>query len=124
MILRCFGWVLLSLALSESDIAGLWSGSFDVVGLNGRAADQTLYLNPLQRGAEVTGTAGPQQKQQWPVENGKIDGDKITFEVRPPEGAAVRFDLRVVDDRLQGEASTRREGRLFRARVRVMREIV
>ncbi len=116
-------WMLLVLALSGSDVAGWWSGSFDVFA-GGKTGKQLVYMNLLRRGSEITGTAGPHEDAQWPVANGKIAGDRITFEVRPPEGSAVRFYLRFVDDVLQGEARARRDGRLYRARVKVTREIV
>lgn len=81
-------------------------------------------MNLRQHGAEITGTAGPDEEQQWPIANGRIDGGKLSFEVLPPEAAAVRFDLRVVDGRLQGETRAQGQGRLFRAVVRVKLDIV
>ena len=38
-------------------------------------------MNLKVDGATVTGTAGPNEDQQWTIQNGKLEAGKLTFEV-------------------------------------------
>ena len=61
-------------------------------------------LHLKQNGGEITGTAGPSDEQQWPIRSGKIDGDRITFQL-PTDGPIVKFELNLIDGHMKGTAT-------------------
>ena len=93
-------FLLAAIALAAADVSGKWSGA--VKGLEHEGNSAILHLK--QNGAEITGSAGPSEEQQWPIKNGKIDGDRITFQL-PTDGPIVRFELNLIEDHMKGEAT-------------------
>jgi len=85
------------------DVTDTWSGTLTPTG--GPAGPAHLVLK--QKGTELTGTAGPAPAQQVPIANGKVttvkDVTTLTFEATQPNGAVMKFDLKVVDGRLKGK---------------------
>ncbi|HXS97048.1 MAG TPA: TIGR03435 family protein [Candidatus Limnocylindrales bacterium] len=83
-------WVLLLAALSlhASDLTGKWSGA-------------PFYLILKQDGNTVTGTAGPSQKEMYPIQDALLDGSHLTFKV-----ARFAFDLHVNGDEIRGAMQT------------------
>jgi hypothetical protein len=61
-----------------SDVTGTWSGAFKVNG-GDHGVPQLMMLK--QDGVKLSGFAGPDAREQSPLENGKIEGDHLTFEV-------------------------------------------
>src|SRR5215469_13184615 len=59
---------------------GKWSGSFKISHANGETEDSTAILVLKQTGTEITGTVGPNEDKQLPIQKGKIEGAKITLE--------------------------------------------
>ena len=51
-----------------------------------------------QDGNKLTGSGGPNETEQHPFENGKVEGDRLTFEVLQ----AIQFDLQVKGDEITG----------------------
>ena len=98
--------VLILLALTAmaftaaaADVSGKWTGTF--VTDSGEA--QPAYIVIKQAGATLTGTAGPDEGQQWPIRNGKIDGNELSVEVQHPDsGMVFKVDLVLTGDRLKG----------------------
>ena len=93
-------FLLAAIALPAADLTGKWTGA--AKGLEDEENSAVLHLK--QNGAEITGTAGPSDEQQWPIRNGKIEGDKITFQL-PTDGPTVRFELSLVEDHMKGKAT-------------------
>jgi hypothetical protein len=58
----------------------------------------------VQEGHKVTGTAGPQPTQQLAITNGKLAGDKLTFELHIPLGPRLAFDFTVAGKTMWGTA--------------------
>ena len=86
--------ICLALAAAAScaaaDVTGSWSGSYYA---------GPIYLVLKQQGAEITGTVGPSAWQQMlKLENGHIDGDRLTFKAGP-----LRVDLNLAGDDLTGD---------------------
>ena len=74
-------------AAAAGDVTGTWSGN-------------PFYLVIKQDGAKLSGTGGPGKKSQVVVEDGRVEGDRLTFRLGP-----FRFDLRVIaPDEIKGEA--------------------
>jgi hypothetical protein len=74
--------VLLAAAAMAGDLSGTWTGTFKVSG-GDHTVRQVVILK--QDGNKLTGSAGPEPQEQYPIENGKVDGDHVTFELTSGE---------------------------------------
>jgi hypothetical protein len=92
-----------ALALGAAELTGKWSGSFDITNSDGETKADTAYMSLSQSGGEVTGTAGPNAEKQWAIQKGKLDGQKLTFEVRTEDGGLLVFDLTFEGSSIQGD---------------------
>jgi hypothetical protein len=99
---------LLCSTLIAADFSGKWAGNYDVTMTDGQAMKGKVTLNLTQSGAELTGTAGSEDNQM-PILNGKVDGDKLTFDVQT-EGPKMMFELRLEDGHLRGNAKGMADG--------------
>ena len=78
-------WVVALLfifGLGVSDASGTWHGSFRVDG-GDHDVPQLLLLK--QDGAKLTGTGGPDASERYPISNGQVSGDHVTFELTTGE---------------------------------------
>jgi hypothetical protein len=114
--------LLFSAVALLADVTGKWSGSFDVSGPDGQVHNDTALLNLKQDGNTLTGTAGPNEEDQKNIRAGKIDGNKIAFEVPLEDGTVIKFDLLLADEHLRGTASGEREGEKMTAKLDVTRK--
>jgi len=80
---RAIAFVLLcSAAALAGDVSGTWTGAFKVNG-GDHTVPQVIILK--QTGNKLTGSGGPNTEEQYPIENGKVDGDHVTFELTSGE---------------------------------------
>jgi hypothetical protein len=93
LIAMLFAAALLAFA---GDVSGKYSGSIP----NG---DPVLVILK-QDGAKLTGSGGPSEDQQFPMRNGKVEGDKITFEVVAGEDRVFKLSFTAKGDTIEGEA--------------------
>lgn len=91
------------LALGAAELTGKWSGSFDITNSNGETEADTAYMSLKQDGGEVTGTAGPNTEKQMAIQKGKLEGQKLTFEVRMDDGGLLVFDLTFDGSSIEGD---------------------
>jgi hypothetical protein len=101
---------------ADTNIAGKWSGSFLMTMDGGESHDSTVVLNLKQEGSTITGTVGPNDDQQWPIQKGKLEGDKITMDVQS-EGPLVHFELVLDGEHLKGDAHASMEGKNMSAKL-------
>jgi hypothetical protein len=93
-----------------ANFTGKWEGTFTMVKPDGTEGNSNqVVFNLTQKGKELTGTAGPADKQ-WKVDKGVVDAGKATFEVQQPDGPLFKFALTIVKDHLQGEMTGERDG--------------
>jgi hypothetical protein len=92
-----------ALALGAAEVTGKWSGSFDITNSDGETKADTAYMSLKQDAGEVTGTAGPNAEKQWTIRKGKLDGQKLTFEVLMEDGGVLVFDLTFDGSSIQGD---------------------
>jgi len=88
---------------------------------DGEAHDGGIAMTLKQTGTELTGTAGPNEDEQFPITNGKVDGSKITLEVQRGEGQVIKFELAMAGDRIKGGANMSNNGETRTAKVDVGR---
>jgi hypothetical protein len=74
--------LLLAMNAMAGDLTGKWSGSFKV---DGADHDVPQLLIFKQDGTKLTGSGGPDKSEQYPIENGKVDGDRVGFEITTGE---------------------------------------
>ena len=120
--LFCGGVILLAPALiSADDFTGKWSGSFIITFSDGGTKDAMAFMDLKQNGAELKGTAGENLDKQWAIQKGKVEGNKVTFEVQT-DNPLIKFELTLVDGHLKGEAKAEHEGKSMRAAVDLQRQ--
>jgi len=104
-----FVFVFLAATLSAADLAGKWTGKFDITTAEGENKPDSAYVVFKVDGNKVTGTAGPNEDQQWAIRNGKLEAGKLTFEVVPVgdngEDGQILFDLVWDGDTIRGTAT-------------------
>lgn len=98
------GIVLFASSALGADITGSWSGEGVV-----RDESHAIYFVLKQDGATLSGSGGPDAAEQHPLENGKVDGTKIVFDV-PTGKMTLHFELIADGDACKGTVEVRKEG--------------
>ena len=105
-------------AQTSAGFSGKWEGTFKMQRPDGTEGDPSnVVFNLTQKGAALTGTAGPAD-QQWEIANAAVKAGTATFEVQQPNGPLFKFTLTVVKERLQGDMTGERDG-VVRGRAKV-----
>lgn len=91
--------LLLTISAMAADVSGKWSGRFKVDG-GDHDVPQLFILK--QDGNKLTGSGGPNDNEQYPIENGAIDGDHVKFEVTTGEWK-FSYNLKVANASMIGE---------------------
>jgi hypothetical protein len=81
---------LLAASAMANDLTGKWSGTFKVDG-GDHTVPQLFILK--QQGKTLSGSGGPNASEQYPIENGRIDGEDARFELTTGEWKFT-YDLR------------------------------
>ena len=92
-------------ALWADDFNGRWWG--DAVTSEGSFP---VWITLIQQGDHVTGTGGPTKTEQNVIENVKVAGNKVTFDVGPGNRAPLHFELSLQGGELKGTATVLRNG--------------
>lgn len=109
-------------ATVDVNVTGKWSGSFTITGSDGSSKESTALLILKQNGTEITGSVGPNENEQHPIQKGKIDGDKIALEAQDVNNnRVIKFDLLMVAERIKGEATMSADGEIRKAKLDVGR---
>ena len=117
-------FLILALAMTAAaaDVSGKWSGGYAVIGLDGSAGESNpAFLILKQSGTTLTGTAGSDEADQFPIENAKIENNKITGSVNPSDGATYTVSLTVDGDRMTGEVTVSQGGQTMKAKIELKR---
>jgi hypothetical protein len=101
----------------KTSLTGQWTGTLTRTAPDGRTQSIDFMFDLTQKGNVLTGTAGPNAEQQWPIEKGAVDGTKVKFQVQQPNGPLRTFTLALVKDRLQGDMLAELKGQSFTAKV-------
>jgi hypothetical protein len=105
------------------DVTGNWAGV--ISGQDGGKGSVRFVLK--QAGDQVSGTAGPSDKQNLPqLYDGKLEGNHLTFAVDDADENGLKltyhFDLTVTGDRILGKADGRSGDRSWTMDVSVTRQ--
>ncbi len=101
----------------KTDVTGKWTGTLTRTAPDGRTQSIDFLFDLVQKGKELTGTAGPNAERQWKIEKGAVEGTKVTFQVQQPEGPLRKCVLNVVKDRLQGDMTLEFNGQTAEVKV-------
>jgi hypothetical protein len=93
-----------ALSLVAADLTGRWSGSFKPDKEND---SRSAYVILKQDGGKLTGSGGPTAENQHVTLTGKVEGDKVSFEVLDGE-ATIYFELVVTGDEMSGDLRFKR----------------
>jgi hypothetical protein len=92
------------------DLTGVWTGTLN----RSDGGSSSAHLDLKQKDADLTGSAGPDADRQAPLARAKVstvDGvTGATFDVTQPNGAVMKFDLKLVEGRLKGKVTMERDG--------------
>lgn len=94
-----FVLVLLTSTVIAADLSGRWSGRFKV---NGGDHDVPQLLILKQSGSKLTGSGGPDDSEQYPLENGTIAGDQAKFQITTGEWK-FSYNLKIAASSMSGE---------------------
>jgi hypothetical protein len=103
------GVLLLSVTLSAADVSGKWSGAFEFNNDSGETKSKPVFMILKQDGNKLTGSGGPDENNQYTIQNGKVDGDKLMFEVETGS-MTMSFDLTVKGDQISGDMKGNENG--------------
>ena|SRR5579883_732984 len=101
----------LALVAMAGDVSGKWSGTFTP---EGQSASGVLMVLK-QSGTTLTGTAGPDDSQQWPISNGKVEGNVLSGTTTSTDGVTYKFTLTADGDRLTGTVEAAVGGQTLKA---------
>jgi hypothetical protein len=96
---------LAGLQLSAADLNGNWRGTATTP-----EGSENLLLILRVNGSYVGGSMGPNEDRRFPIEQGKLDGKKLTFQLTGPDEAIFKFELTWEGDSLKGPCSRTLEG--------------
>lgn len=92
--------VVLLASMTAADVAGKWSGTFKVDG-GDHDVPQLFILK--QQGMTITGSGGPNAGEQYPIEDGHVEGNELRFTLTTGEWR-FEYDLKQTEaDVLKGE---------------------
>ncbi|MGC9950345.1 MAG: hypothetical protein ABSF64_28605 [Bryobacteraceae bacterium] len=101
--------LLTGMTLTAAELTGKWSGKFEITTAERENKPDSAVMNLKVDGTKVTGTAGPNEDQQWAIKNGKLEAGKLTFEVVPESDgdseSLIVFDLVFDGETIHGTAS-------------------
>jgi hypothetical protein len=97
------GAMLPTVALCAPNVAGKWAGTLQMDGENNAKPAYSIFN---QDGNKLSGSVGPDESEQDSFEGGKVEGDKLTFDVpQGPNGeGSIHIEMHVNGDQMTGRA--------------------
>jgi hypothetical protein len=103
--------------MMAADATGTWTGTLTKVPSQ---EPGPAHLVLKQDGAKLTGTAGPDESKQHPIENGKVEDGNITFDL-PAGESVMKFVLRQEGEEIKGDVTRERDGDVQKGSLSVKR---
>ena len=108
---------MMALTAAAVDVTGKWTGNIAIE--NNDPEPAMLILK--QDGAAITGSAGPNEGEQWPIKIGKIEGNKITLEIPRNNEGVYKLELVVDGDKITGDVTATRGDQSMTAKLTAAR---
>lgn len=106
--------LLLTVSGMGANVSGTWIGTFSVPGSDHK---EPQYFILKQNGKKLVGSGGPDAVEQYPILNGGVENDVVTFELTTG-GWTFKYDLKMLKQELQGDLQLKsREGDVRTAHV-------
>ena len=102
LFLLLSGLLLSAATIGATDVSGQWSGTFEFKKEDGETKSEPVFMILKQEGNKLTGSGGPNESEQHPIKDGKVEGDKITFAVETGK-MTIWFDLMAKGDQITGD---------------------
>ena len=84
-------WLFLSILLLlatfalAADVSGRWNGTLEFKGEDGQAQTVSAHLELKQQKDTLRGTVWKEEGQRFEIEQGRVDGNEVSFTFRAPE---------------------------------------
>ena len=104
-----------------ADVTGKYSGTVEFQNPNGETRKGAAFLDVKQEGDKLTGVAGPNESETYPIVKGRIEGDTLTFEVTTND-RLMKLVLKHDNGKLKGEATTDRDGQKMKATLELSKQ--
>ena len=115
--------VLLSAVCSfGADLAGKWRGGFEFKSDEGEDRKEEALLIIQQDADKLTGTGGPNESDQRPLDHMQFAGDTLTFTVNAGDGSTLTVTLKLDGKKLVGKMEGEHEGHRMNAKMELQRE--
>lgn len=108
ILLAALVGLVISGAIAEStDVSGTWTGEMQQKQDSGDVAHAALVFVFKQAGGQITGKAGQTEESGQPINDVRLEGDRLTFSVTAPadkSGPTWKFDLKISGTHMEGRA--------------------
>ena len=74
--------MFLSVLFAAADVSGVWNGTMAVANSDGETTSFSVHCVLKADGSQLSGTCGPLESEQKPIQNGTIEGARIVFDVQ------------------------------------------
>ena len=91
--------LLLAMGASGDNVSGKWHGAFRAAGGD---HDIPQLITLQESGTTLKGSGGPDAREQYPVANGHIIGDRVHFEITTGEWKLL-YDLKLAGQTMAGQ---------------------
>ena len=96
-------------AKPTADISGIWTGMTEMKGDHG-IEKEAAYAILKQTGVKLTGSLGPDEAHQVPIQNATIKGKLVSFQIIP--GPVISFKMTQSGNTMSGEMRTEAAGKV------------
>jgi hypothetical protein len=98
------GAIVSAAPLTTPNVTGKWSGTLQMEGQNEVKPAYSIFH---QDGNKLSGSVGPNETEQDEFEGGKVEGDKLTFDVPqgPNSEGSLHVEMHVQGDQMKGRAT-------------------
>lgn len=95
--------LLLTVSAMGLDVSGTWIGTFSVPGSDHK---EPQHFTLKQDRKKLTGSGGPDAVEQYPILNGTVENEVVSFELTTGEWG-FRYDLRAIQEEMSGDLQLR-----------------
>jgi hypothetical protein len=88
-----------TVCLLAADPSGKWSGTLQPTD---GGEPHPAYIILKADGNKLSGSGGPDETEQHPIESGRVEGDRLIFVV-PAGERTLYFDLKIKGDEIEGD---------------------